>query len=90
MEPTAAEPDTDDVNADGGWPRAITTPTGGEITLYQPQVLSWEAQRKMIAMQAVSYVPKGGSKPSLGTIRLESPTSTSVEDRMVNFRGGRR
>jgi hypothetical protein len=39
----------------------------------------------MIAMSAVSYVPKGGGKPNLGTIRLESPTSTSVEDRMVNF-----
>jgi hypothetical protein len=81
--PVEAEADT--TAPDGGWPRAIQTPTGGIIILYQPQVLSWEGQKRLVAMSAVSYLPKGASKPGLGTVRLESPTSTSVEERMVNF-----
>ncbi len=30
--------------ADGGWPRAYTTPTGARLVLYQPQVGSWPDQ----------------------------------------------
>ena len=33
--PTPAPPD-------GGWPRAYTTPSGGKIVVYQPQVASWD------------------------------------------------
>ena len=72
-------------DADGGWPRLIICPSGATLVLYQPQVLSWKDQRHMVAMAAVSYTPKGTKKADLGTIRLESPTSTSVQDRMVNF-----
>ena len=81
----ADTPDDDDTTGDGGWPRAITTPSGAQLVLYQPQVLSWEKQQRLVAMAAVEYTPKEGGKPSLGTIRLETPTSTSVEDRMINF-----
>ena len=81
--PAAAADDTTD--ADGGWPRLIVAPSGASIILYQPQLMSWKDQRYLTAMAAVSYMPKGASKPDLGTIRLESSTSTSVEDRMVNF-----
>ena len=81
---TAAAAD-DTTDADGGWPRLIVAPSGASIILYQPQLMSWKDQRYLTAMAAVSYMPKGASKPDLGTIRLESPTSTSVEDRMVNF-----
>ncbi|HEU5311767.1 MAG TPA: hypothetical protein VFV24_09970, partial [Candidatus Eisenbacteria bacterium] len=81
--PSAAEPDT--TAPDGGWPRAIQTPSGGMIVLYQPQVLSWEKQRHLVAMSAISYTPKGADRPALGTVRLESPTSASLEERMMNF-----
>jgi hypothetical protein len=70
---------------DGGWPRLIQAPSGATIVLYQPQVMSWKDQRQMVAMCAVSYTPKGSNKSELGAIRLESATSTSVEERMVNF-----
>ena len=84
--PGAADtPDDDETTGDGGWPRAITTPSGAQLVLYQPQLLSWEKQQHLVAMAAVEYTPKGDGKPSLGTIRLETPTSTSVEDRMINF-----
>src|SRR6185295_7077934 len=29
------------VDADGGWPRAYLTPTGGQLLMYQPQIASW-------------------------------------------------
>jgi hypothetical protein len=84
--PAAAVAEADTIpDPDGGWPRAIPTPSGGMIVMYQPQVESWEGQKRMKAMAAVSYTPKGAQRPGLGTVRLESPTSTSVEERMVNF-----
>jgi hypothetical protein len=79
----AAVPDT--TAPDGGWPRAIQTPSGGMIVMYQPQVLSWDKQRHMVAMMAVSFTPKGATRPALGTVKLESPTSASLEERMMNF-----
>jgi hypothetical protein len=83
--PGAADTSDDDASTgDGGWPRAIEAPSGALIVLHQPQVLSWEKQRRLVAMAAVEYTPKGGGQPSLGTVRLETPTSTSVEDRMIN------
>ena len=36
-------------DADGGWPRAYSTPSGGRLLLYQPQIASWEGQKKMVA-----------------------------------------
>jgi hypothetical protein len=72
-------------DADGGWPRLIPCPSGATMILYQPQLLSWQDQRQLVAMCAVSYTPKGATKADLGTIRLESATSTSVEERMVNL-----
>ena len=36
--PKAAAPA---VPVDGGWPRAYSTPSGGRIVVYQPQVASW-------------------------------------------------
>jgi hypothetical protein len=35
--------------ADGGWPRAYTTATGGHIVLYQPQVASWPGQKRQLS-----------------------------------------
>ena len=84
--PAAAPAEADTVpDVDGGWPRQIDTPTGASLVLYQPQVLSWEGQKHIVAMCAVSYMPKGAQKPELGAVKFESPTSTSVEDRMVNL-----
>jgi len=82
---TPAPADSDTTDADGGWPRLILAPSGASIVLYQPQIMSWKDQRYLTAMSAVSYTPQGASKPDLGTVRFESPTSTSLEDRMVNL-----
>jgi len=81
----AAAPAAEPPPPDGGWPRAIETRTGGILIMYQPQLVSWKDQKHLVAMAALSYTAKGAQKAKLGTIRLESPTSTSIEDRMVNL-----
>jgi hypothetical protein len=71
--------------ADGGWPRSYTTASGGLITLYQPQVVSWQDQKWMVMYAAVSYTGKDETKPALGTLRIEAGTSVAVPERLVNF-----
>ena len=54
--------------------------------VFQPQVASWDGQRKHGArMRAVSYSPKGATKPALGTVKLEADTAVAVDERLVNF-----
>jgi hypothetical protein len=78
--PTPAPPD-------GGWPRGYTTPSGGKIIVYQPQMASWTDQKHMVAYSAVSYEVKGATKPALGSIKLEADTKVSVSERLVSFHG---
>ena len=47
---------------DGGWPRAYLTPSGGQLLLYQPQIASWDNQKRMVGYGAVSYQPKGAAE----------------------------
>ena len=70
---------------DGGWPRQFTTESGAAFTLYQPQVASWEDQKRMTAYAAASYTAKAGDKPALGTIKAEVDTKVSVTERLVDF-----
>ena len=71
--------------ADGGWPRAYATPSGGKIVIYQPQVASWDEQRHVVAYAAVSYETKGATKPALGSVKIEADTKVAVSERLVNF-----
>ena len=83
--PTAAKAAPAPVPADGGWPRAYTTASGATMVIYQPQVAAWEEQKRLTAYSAVSYTSKGATKPTLGTIKLESDTSVALDERLVNF-----
>jgi hypothetical protein len=70
------------------WPRAYQTPSQGHIVVYQPQVASWESQKKLVGYAAVSYVAKTAAKdgkPGLGTITLEADTKVSLDERLVKF-----
>jgi hypothetical protein len=84
--PPAPGPTAQDevVGVDPGWPRSYAAPTGG-ITIYQPQISSWDDQKKVVAWSAVSYEMKGGAKPALGTIKIEADTRVAVDDRLVSF-----
>src|SRR6185436_17267337 len=70
-------------NADTGWPRAIELKTGTALW-YQPQVESWAGQKNIVAWSAVAYQPTGAKEPALGTIKIEGPTSVSVDERVVS------
>ena len=70
---------------DGGWPRAYTTASGAALVLYQPQIASWVDQKHVVAYAAVSYTPKGATKPALGTVKVESDTNVALDERLVNF-----
>jgi hypothetical protein len=72
---------------DGGWPRAYTTPSNGQVIVYQPQVATWEGQKHMVAYAAVSYLVPGTDKPALGSVRIEADTKVAVSDRLVSFSG---
>jgi hypothetical protein len=73
---------------DPGWPRMYTTPGKGHVTVYEPQVSSWENQKQMVAFAAASYAAPNASatsKPALGTIKIEAQTRVSLDERLVNF-----
>jgi len=80
--PQAATPQP----GDGGWPRDFVSAAGATMRVYQPQIASWDGQKRMVAFSAVSYSPKGSTKqPTLGTIKIEADTSTAVDERLVSF-----
>jgi hypothetical protein len=70
---------------DGGWPRSYTTPSGAGLVVYQPQIASWENQKRLTLYSAVSYTAKGGGKPVLGTVKADADTRVSVPERLVDF-----
>ena len=74
-----------EVPADGGWPRAYNTSSGAMMVVYQPQVASWEDQKHMVLYLAISYTPKGDTKPALGSVKVESDTSVALSERLVSF-----
>src|SRR5262252_2505643 len=67
------------------WPRAYSLPSEAQMVIFQPQASSWENQKHLVAMAAVSYTKKDAPKPELGTIKLESDTSVALQERLVKF-----
>jgi len=70
---------------DRGWPRDYKTPSGAQVVLYQPQVASWEGQKRLVAYAAATYVPKGLTKRELGTFKVEADTEVALAERLVKF-----
>jgi hypothetical protein len=83
--PATTTPAVSDALVDGGWPRAILSPAGGQVLIYQPQIATWERQREMLAYSAVSYQVKGATRPELGTVTFEASTDVSLDERLVRF-----
>ena len=70
---------------DGGWPRSYPLSRGGTVLVYQPQVASWENQKHMVALSAISYRSTAEQKPIFGTITIEAESKVSTAERMVHF-----
>jgi len=67
------------------YPRTYKLTTGGAVTLYEPQIESWQDQAKMVAWSAVSYEASTGGKPSMGSIKIAAETDVSADHRLVKF-----
>lgn len=70
--------------ADPGWPRSYTTDDGHQLRVYQPQIASWDGQKRLVAYAAVSHTAATG-KASLGTIKVEADTAVALNERLVRF-----
>jgi hypothetical protein len=70
---------------DGGWPRTYEMSSARNLTIYEPQVASWDRQKHVVAYAAVAYSTSASNKPDLGSIKLEADTSVSLEERLVRF-----
>jgi hypothetical protein len=71
--------------ADGGWPRAYTSPDGARVVVYEPQTASWEDYKTLTLHAAIGYTPKGESSTHLGTVIALANTRVSVPERLVDF-----
>ncbi|HEX3186314.1 MAG TPA: hypothetical protein VHQ94_16070 [Pyrinomonadaceae bacterium] len=81
----AAPPQAGQKANDRGWPRGYSLPSEAQMVIYEPQIATWEDQKKLVALTAVSYVAKGAQKPGLGTIKLEADTEVALNERLVKF-----
>src|SRR4029079_19057687 len=73
------------IPGDRGWPRGYNLPSEAQMVVYQPQIATWENQKHAVALAAVSVIGKGETKPALGTIKIETDTEVSLEQRLVRF-----
>src|SRR5262245_25285762 len=80
-----SRPQPSQIASDRGWPRGYSLPSEAQIVIYQPQIASWDEQKQLVAYAAVSHVAKGEEKSALGTIKFQSDTEVSLEQRLVKF-----
>ncbi|MGB0715068.1 MAG: hypothetical protein ACPGXK_04265 [Phycisphaerae bacterium] len=67
---------------DPGWPR-VYKDVSGEVTIYQPQVESWEDRSQIDLKAAVAVVPKGEQEPNYGVLSFSAKTRVNHDDRTV-------
>jgi hypothetical protein len=82
---SASAPKAGEEDVDGGWPRSYDMSGGAKLVIYEPQVASWDKQKHMVAYAAVSHQAPNVQKPDLGSIKLETDTAVSLEERLVRF-----
>lgn len=69
--------------ADGGWPRQFVS-DGIALTVYQPQLDSWDA-RRLQSHAAVSVRPPGAPDATFGVLWISARTDVDKENRLVDF-----
>ena len=67
---------------DPGWPREIQS-DGHKLTVWQPQVDSWEYFVKLKGRMAAALSLKGAERPILGAIWAEADTQANLDARTV-------
>jgi len=82
---TQSGQETPPIIAERGWPRGYELPDEAQMVIYQPQIATWDEQKHVVALSAVSYIGKGEQKPALGTVKFEADTLVSTEKRLVKM-----
>jgi hypothetical protein len=71
---------------DKPWPRSYQSPSGASIVIYQPQIASWDDQKRIVGFVAASYQPTGEvEKPAVGILKIEADTIVSLTERLVKL-----
>lgn len=68
---------------DDGWPRDVRSGTT-RITVYQPQIDSWDGFR-LAARAATAVVEKAGASPTYGIIQIRAATHVDKNARLVSL-----
>src|SRR5512141_2950848 len=71
------------LSTDKGWPRQFVS-DGTELTVYQPQLDSWDG-RRLQARAAVSVRPPGAPDAIFGVLWITARTDVDKENRLVDF-----
>ena len=78
---SASQPST----ADPGWPRSYVMASGARGLMHQPQVMTWDQQKHLVAWAVLSYQPTDAKEPVLGTMKIEADTRVALQDRLVSL-----
>jgi hypothetical protein len=81
--PAAADTGPLSADTDNGWPRTVASGTD-QITIYQPQIESWEANR-LQARAAVAVQTAASAQPVYGVIGFSARTEVDRENRLVSL-----
>ncbi len=67
---------------DPGWPRVLKK-NGSELTIYQPQIDSWNNYRDIVFRCAIAVKKAGAKERKYGVAEIEAQTETDHENRTV-------
>ncbi len=66
------------------WPHVMVV-QGAQVTVYQPQAISWPDHKTLTARAAIAITRPGDAKPILGTIDVSLATETDVPNGTVSL-----
>ncbi|MDH3746047.1 MAG: hypothetical protein OES47_13190 [Acidobacteriota bacterium] len=82
---SAAEENPEGWSGEMAWPREYSNEAGAKLTMYQPQVTSWEGAKQLEARVAIAFSAPGAEAPSLGTFEIGADTVVDLDTRLVKM-----
>jgi hypothetical protein len=55
------------------------------VQIYQPQIASWDQQKRLVAYLAIAHRAGGAQAAALGTVKVEADTTVALDQRLVSF-----
>ncbi|MCB2189289.1 MAG: hypothetical protein KQJ78_22965 [Deltaproteobacteria bacterium] len=82
LAPAASSPAADGIPADPGWPRVIEK-AGKQLTIYQPQVDSWQDYKKLSFRSAIAVKTSASAPERYGVVEIAADTVVDHDTRVV-------